>query len=144
MGEGPVTAAALIRFATDLEARSAGFYRDLAARFPAQGQAYEGFAEACEKSGAQIQRTYQETVTDALETGFAFPGVSLAAYEVNVDLPEGIEQEEAVGRAVALEEQALAFYEQVGEGSAALLGAIGRAFRRAARVRRRRRDRLGG
>jgi len=140
VAEGPVTASAVVRYATDLEHQSAAFYRALAARFPALEQTYEGFAEECEKSALQIQRTYQEAVTDALETGFAFPGLSLGAYEVDVDLPEGISREEAVARAVALEEKALAFYEQAGEQSASLLAAIGRAFKRAARVRRRRRD----
>jgi len=142
MTEGPVTASAVVRYATELENQSAAFYRALAARFSTLGQTYEGFAQDCEKSAMQIQRTYQETVTDALETGFAFPGLSLGAYALDVDLPEGIRQEEAAARALALEERALAFYEQVGEQSASLLAAIGRAFKRAARVRRRRKGKL--
>ena len=142
MNEGPVTASAVVRYATELEDASAAFYRALAARFPGLRQTYEGFADECVKSALQIQRTYQEAVTDALETGFAFPGLRLKANALDVDLPEGVSREAAVARALALEERALAFYEEAGEQAASLLGAIGRAFKRAARVRRRRRDTL--
>jgi hypothetical protein len=142
VSKGPVTAAAIISYATALEARSADFYLALAGRFPAQGQTFEAFAQACHKSGAQITRTYQETVTDALETGFAFPDLSLDAYEVDLDLPDGIDLENAVQQATALEQRAIAFYQDVGEQSASLLAAIARAFKRAARVRRRRLEKL--
>ena len=142
MKAGPVTAAAIISHATALEASSAGFYQTLAGRFPEQGQAFEAFAQACQKSGVQITRTYQETVTDALETGFAFPDLRLDAYALDVDLPDGIDLQGAVVRAVALEETALAFYQDVGPQSASLLASMARAFKRAARVRRRRLEKL--
>ena len=138
MNSGPITASAIISYATALEGRSADFYRALAERFPEQGQTFEAFGLACQKSSAQITRTYQETVTDALETGFAFPELRLDAYELHVDLPDEISLECAVDRAIALEETAIAFYQDVGEQSASLLAAIGRAFKSAARVRRRR------
>lgn len=142
MSEGPLTASAIISFSTNLEARSAGFYRELAVCFPQHEDAFAGWAEDCEKSSMQVTRTYQETITDALEAGFSFSGLSLAAYEVDVDLPPGIDLDRALGKAVALEEGAIAFYQDVAERSALLLATIPRAFRRVARTRRRRLEKL--
>jgi hypothetical protein len=142
VSQQPITAAAMISFCTALEADSARFYAALAERYPAQRQAFEGYAQACAKSGAQIRRTYQETISDALETGFSFPGLALDAYQIDVSLPEGIDLAQAVERALALEGAAAAFYQDAAERSASLLATIPRAFRRAARVRRRRREAL--
>jgi rubrerythrin len=142
MSEGPLTASAIISFSTDLEARSADFYRELAARFPEQAETFAGWARDCEKSSTQLTRTYQETITDALEAGFSFAGLSLAAYEVDVDLPAEISPDRALEKAIVLEKQAIAFYQDVAERSASLLATIPRAFRRVARTRRRRLEKL--
>jgi hypothetical protein len=142
MSEGPLTASAIISFSTDLEARSAGFYRALAERFPAHAGTFAGWAEDCEKSSIQVTRTYQETITDALEAGFSFAGLSLAGYEVDLDLPPGAGLDQALDKAVTLEGQAIAFYQDVAERSDSLLATIPRAFRRVARTRRRRLEKL--
>jgi hypothetical protein len=142
MSEGPLTASAIISFSTNREARSAGFYRELAVRFPQHEETFAGWAEDCEKSSTQVTRTYQETITDALEAGFSFSGLSLAAYKIDVDMTPGIDLDQAVEKAVALEEQAIAFYQDVAERSQSLLATIPRAFRRAARTRRRRLEKL--
>jgi hypothetical protein len=142
MSEGPLTASAIISFSTGLEARSAGFYRALAARYPQHEGAFASWAEECGKSSVQVTRTYQETITDALEAGFSFAGLSLAAYEVDLDLPPRTGLKQALAKAVALEEQAIAFYQDVAERSSALLATIPRAFRRVARTRRRRLEQI--
>jgi hypothetical protein len=142
VSEGALTASAIVRFSTDLEVRSASFYRELGERYPEHAQAFAGWAEDCVKSGAQVTRTYQETVTDALETGFSFAGLNLAAYEVGPDLPPEIGLGRALAEAIALEEHAIAFYQDVAERSDSLLATIPRAFRRAARTRRRRLEEL--
>jgi hypothetical protein len=142
MSEGPLTASAIISFSTNLEARSAGFYRELGKRFPQHERTFAGWAAECEKSSMQVTRTYQETITDALEAGFSFSGLRLAAYEVDLDMPPGIDLDQAVEKVVALEEQAIAFYQDVAERSASLLATIPRAFRRAVRTRRRRLEKL--
>ena len=48
----------------------------------------------------------------------------------------------AVALAIALEETAIAFYQDVAEASESLLATIPRAFKRVARTRRRRKDKL--
>jgi rubrerythrin len=138
----PMTAATIISFCTDLEARSLAFYEALAARFPEQSQAFQRMAKDCQKSSTQVTRTYQETVTDALETGFSFASISLADYETDTELPAGADLPQAVGQALAMEETAIAFYQAVAESSESLLATIPRAFRRVAKTRRRRRDQL--
>lgn len=143
MSEGPVTTSEIVRYSAELEARSEAFYRTLADCYPEQGDAFAGYARACAKTSAQIRRTYQETVSDALETGYALPGLDVSQYEVDVALTEGTDLGEALAQARALEEKAVALYEDVAERSVSLLATISRAFKRAARTRRRRRDKLG-
>jgi hypothetical protein len=138
MSEQPLTASAVISYSQDLEARSARFYRELGARFPAHEATFAGLAQDCEKNSAQIVRTYQETITDALEAGYSFAGLALGDYRVDTALPAGIDLPAALARALVLEERAAAFYQDVAERSESLLATIPRAFRRAARTRRRR------
>ena len=138
----PITASTIISFCTDLEGRSETFYESLAERFPEQSAAFTRMARDCKKSSTQVTRTYQETVTDALETGFSFASISLANYEADTELPDEADLSQAVGQALALEETAIAFYEAVAESSESLLATIPRAFRRVAKTRRRRREKL--
>jgi rubrerythrin len=138
----PITASAIISFSTDLEARSAAFYQALAERFPEQNAVFGRMAKDCSKSSTQVTRTYQETITDALEAGFSFAGISLADYEADTELPAEADLPQAVGQALALEETAITFYEAVAESSESLLATIPRAFRRVAKTRRRRREKL--
>jgi rubrerythrin len=137
-----MTAATIIRFCTDLEARSQAFYETAAARFPEQNAVFSRMARDCAKSSTQVTRTYQETVTDALETGFSFASISLADYEVHTELSAEADLPQAVGQALALEETAIAFYQDVAASSESLLATIPRAFRRVAKTRRRRREKL--
>jgi rubrerythrin len=142
MSQAPLTASTIISFCTDLESRSEAFYNTLSARFPEQATAFARMAKDCTKNSTQVTRTYQETVTDALETGFSFATISLAEYEVDAELPAEADLAQAVGQALALEETAIAFYQAVAESSESLLATIPRAFRRVAKTRRRRREKL--
>ena len=142
MSEQQLTASAIISFSTDLEARSQAFYRALGERFAGQEAVFAGFAKDCAKISKTVVRTYQETITDALEAGYSFEGIVLSSYAADADLPEGIDLEQAVSKAVALEEKAIAFYQDVAEASESLLATIPRAFKRVARTRRRRVDKL--
>ena len=142
MSEQPLTAAAIISYSTDLEARSRAFYQALAERFGEQQATFAGFAKDCAKSSTTVTRTYQETITDALEAGFSFEGIALSNYAVDTEVPEGIDLAGAVAKALTLEEKAIAFYQDVAEASESLLATIPRAFSRVARTRRRRKDKL--
>jgi len=132
----PPTASVVMGHLGRLEEASVAWYCSLAERFPAQAPALERCAAVCGKNQTQVQRTYQETVTDALETGFAFEGLDLSRYGgVPQALPESLDQ--ALEESIALEERAAACYEDVAARSARLLATIPRALQRAAEGRRR-------
>jgi rubrerythrin len=138
MGAQQITASIIISFSRRLQEDSARFYEELAERFPDQRRVFEGYARRCERNGTQIVRTYQETITDALEAGFAFEGLSLSEYRIDVELPDEVDLDEAVDRALQLEERAVAFYREVADRSRSLLATIPRAFDRVAKRRGRR------
>jgi rubrerythrin len=142
MGETVVTASSVISFAESLEERSAAFYRDLAEAFSGERETFLSLAEGCEKMKTLVVRTYRETVSDALETGFSFEGLDLDDYDVDLTVEEGLDHSEAVRMAVALEERAADFYQDVGARSRSLLATISMAFKSAARRRKRRGQKL--
>ena len=112
------------------------FYRGLAARLAPQQAVWSRCAQACAKNQVQVARSYQETISDALEVGYTFAGLTLDATPVPcadalADLAAAVEQ------ALALEERAASAYEQVAECAEGLLATIPRTLRRAAEIRRR-------
>lgn len=141
MSEQPITASAIMSTVERLEDTSAAFYTALAAAYPAQAKLFQGYAEDCEKHKTQILRTYQETVTDALETNFSFEGLSLAKYAFEAT-PSGKGLSEDLKAALNLEETAIAFYTQVAKACESLLATIPRTLARVAKRRARRRDEL--
>ncbi|MBC7235031.1 MAG: hypothetical protein H5T69_04265 [Chloroflexi bacterium] len=142
MSDQQLTAAAIIRFCENLQDDSARFYEQLAQRFPEHRRTFQGYAQRCERNKVQIVRTYQETVTDALETGFSFEGLDLPSYQVNLILAEGAGLREALEQAIALEDKAIAFYQDVAQRAQSLLATIPRAFERVAERRGQRREEL--
>jgi len=142
MRDRPVTASAVISFSQELEDSSSRFYQELGAKFTECRDAFLGFARDGSKNELLITRTYQETITDALEAGFSFQGLRLEGHLVELTLPVDISLAEALGMAIGLEEKAVAFYEEVAERSQSLLATIPGAFRRVARKRRRRKAAL--
>jgi hypothetical protein len=138
VGDRQITTSAIISFSQRLQGDSARFYKELAEQFPEHQGAFEGYARRCERNGKQIMRTYQETITDALEAGFAFEGFTFSDYQIDVKLPEESDLEEAVRRALQVEDRAVGFYREVAERSRSLLATIPRAFERVARRRGRR------
>ena len=138
MGDRRITTSAIISFSRQLQEDSARFYGELAERFPEHRRVFEGYARRCEKNGTQIVRTYQETISDALEAGFAFEGLTFSDYQIDLELPAEISLDEAVDWALRLEDRAVAFYQEVSERSRSLLATITRAFERVTRRRERR------
>ena len=130
-----ITASAVISFCSDWEDAAARFYQTLSTCFDGQAQLFGAMAAECVKHKALIQRTYQETVTDALETGYSFEGLNLQEYVVDLSLAPDADLNAAIDVAVALEKRAIAFYEDVARRSQSLLATIPRAFERVAQRR---------
>jgi hypothetical protein len=144
MSDPQLTASAIITFCAKLQDESASYYADLAERFPEQRRAFQGYAQRCERNKTQIVRTYHETVTDALETGYSFEGLNLQDYAVDLTLADDATLADAVEQAIVLEARAVAFYEDVARSSQSLLATIPRAFERVAQRRRQRQEELAG
>jgi len=142
MSESSVTCSGVIHFTEELEDAAASFYEKLAANFAGQKDAFGGFASSSRKNKILVVRTYQETITDALEACYCFEGLSLGDYAPVPALPDKAGLAEAVKAAIALEEQAVRFYVDVAQRSQALLATIPRAFRRVADIRGKRKDAL--
>jgi len=85
-----------------------------------------------------IIRTYQETITDALEACFSFEGLNLSDYQAETTLTEGMSYEDALKMAINLEEKTAKFYSDVAEQSGSLLATIPRIFRKVAEKRKKR------
>lgn len=142
MSEQTITAAVVVGYCEHLEDGSAALYEQMAQRFPEQGDLFRGFAKDCAKSKLTVVRTYQETVTDAIETGYSFAGYTMPPPLFGLSLQPGQSLQEAAGLCVALEDQASAFYTTVADLSASLLATIPGAFRRVARTRAQRKSKL--
>ena len=137
MSDGPLTASAVMRFLDELEARSEAFYMALAEDMPEGSATFSRCAAACAKNRVQVARAYQETISDALEAGYAFEGLNLALYRDVPDPSDPGDLDEAVEMALALEERAALCYEDIADRAESLLATIPRVLRRAAQVRRR-------
>jgi len=128
-----VTASAIISFAESLEDSSSTFYEKLAEKFVESKDIFQAFANTYKKTKMLVIRTYQETVSDVLETGFSFEGLNLKDYAVRTALSEDTCYTEAVGIAIELEEKAYKFYLDIAKQS--LLATIPRSFTKAGEVR---------
>ncbi|MFQ6043165.1 MAG: hypothetical protein ACE5PV_20105 [Candidatus Poribacteria bacterium] len=137
-----VTASVIISFAEELEDSSAKFYERLAEKFVESKEIFLNFAKECDKNKTSVVRTYQETISDALEAGFSFEGLNLSDYKVEATLAEDTNFPEALGIAIKLEANACKFYLDVAERSESLLATIPRAFSRVAKRRNNRKLKL--
>jgi rubrerythrin len=131
----PVTTSAIISFVGQLEDGSSAFYEQMADRWAENKETFLAFAKESRKHKTQVTRTYQETITDALEACFSFEGLDLRDYTVGTALAKGASYADALEMAIELEEKACAFYLDVAERSESLLATIPRAFRRVAKKR---------
>ena len=142
-GQSNVTASAVISFAEKLEAESSRFYKALAERFEEKcKEIFPFFAEESDRNKKLITRTYQETISDALEACFSFESMNMNDYTFQTALTQETNLLEALNMAIELEEKAGKFYLDVTERSKSLLATIPHAFRKVAEKRNNRKIRL--
>jgi rubrerythrin len=139
-GSGATTSA-VVSFAEKLEGQSSQFYERLASSFPSHRELFLGLARDSRRNRMLVVRTYQETVTDALETGYSFRGLVLKDLSPQ-PWQEGLGLQAALREAIAFEEKAAGFYSDVAERSKTLLSTIHAAFKKVAEDRRGRLQKL--
>lgn len=142
MSEPVLTASAIISFSEKLEDESSRFYTELAKRFEHNKELFTGFAQESQKNKVLVKRTYQETITDALEACFSFKGMNLTSYSAQTNLDENVTYSDALKAAVQLEEKAFRFYSDAAECGKSLLATIPRAFKKVAETRSKRREKI--
>lgn len=139
MGE-EATCSAIISFASKLEDDSSKFYEQLAEKLTEERETFSEFAKECRKNKLLIVRTYQETITDALEA--CFIKIDLHDYVAEATLNRDTRYLDALKTAIRLEEKASKFYFDAAEQSKSLLATIPRAFRKVAERRNNRKLKL--
>jgi rubrerythrin len=136
------TASEVIRFATEVEKRNEDVYHLLGERYPDKRDAFARFAKQSKKNGIQVQRAYNEVVTDAIETAYSFDNLDVEEELGAMDIPEGMPLDEAIQQVVAVEQEVSAFYHSSAEMSKGLLADVPRMFERIVRKRKKRMDEL--
>ncbi len=134
------TCSAIISFAEKLEGNSSKFYDELAEKYTEDKEIFLAFAKESRKNKVLVTRTYQETITDALEA--CFIQINLSDYLTEPTLKEGMKYLDALKTAIELEEKAIRFYFDAAKRSESLLATIPRAFGKVAERRNNRKLKL--
>ncbi len=135
------TASETLSFLRELEEKLAGFYEELAQRFPEQKDSFLAFAKENRKYNKQIQMAYQSVITDAIEGCYAFD-LEADDYTFDTELPEGADLAQAAARALEMENKILACYTLGAEQSGSLLADVPRNFKIVLRKRKPRLEQL--
>jgi rubrerythrin len=128
------TASEGISLARELENASAGFYEEMARRYPAGAETFLSFAKENKKNIAQFERAYYGVITDAIEGCFAFD-METDAYKFEAVVPQDASYSEVLNRAVSMENKIIQFYSDAAMQSKSLMADVPRAFAIIARKR---------
>jgi rubrerythrin len=135
-----VTTSTIISFIEQYERDAAAFYAKLAAAFEPAQTTFRTLAREDERYQRLVIRTYRETISDALESGFAFTEITLDHYTVPTE--PAARYRDAVRAAIQLETEAEALYATLAAQATTLLATIPHTFSRIAKARRERKARL--
>lgn len=142
MEEQNLTASAILHFAERLEDYASGFYEKIAEEYPRDREIFLTFVKESKRNRILVTRTYQETITDAIEACFCFRQIKLQDYMFEPSLPDNETYDNVLRTAVTFEDKASRFYSQAAEFSKSFLAAIQRSFLRVSENRRSRKFKL--
>ncbi|MBW1674399.1 MAG: hypothetical protein JRJ45_12285 [Deltaproteobacteria bacterium] len=100
------TASETISFVKEFEEKGAKFYEDIFQKYSRDEDVLLSFARENKKYFTQVQRAYYSVITDAIEGCYAF-SLNSDDYAFETDLPKNASYEDAVARAIAMEEKIL-------------------------------------
>jgi rubrerythrin len=121
------TTSEVITFTKELENDSARFYEGLAQRYRKDAETFLSFARENKKNMAQIERTYYEVITDAIEGCFAFD-IDPGNYTFKISIANGLSYNEILNQAVQIEDKIIKFYLDAANQSRSLMADIPRVF----------------
>lgn len=122
------TASETLSFLRDMEEKSAKFYETLAAKFSQHKQVFLSYAMENRKFNKQIQMAYQSVITDAIEGCYAFD-LDASNYILDTELEDNATLQQAVLKALSIEQKIVSFYATGAEQSGPLLADVPRNFR---------------
>jgi len=128
------TCSQIIGFTRELENTSAKFYEALSQKYAREEDVFLSFVKENKKYLAEVERTYYEVITDAIEGCFAFD-INPDEYAFQTELPEKASYAEALGRAIEMEEKIQKFYSDAADQSKSLMADVPRALAMIARKR---------
>jgi len=121
------TTSAVIGFAKKLEDDSAEFYKHVSQRYSRNDDVFLSFAKENRRNAVQVERTYFEVISDAIEGCFAFD-INSDEYTFDNELTENAGYSEALDMAIRMEDTIVKFYMDATEQSKSLMADIPRAF----------------
>ncbi len=136
------TASAVVSFAENLEVKSAEFYESAALHLASLTDCFRNFARENKKNVQAVKRAYYSSISDALETGFAFQTLSSEAYAIDIVFNAGQGPTEVLKTAIANESKIQGFYQQAAACSEAFMADVPKVFKRIAGNREQRKSRL--
>jgi len=137
-----LTASVIMSFVEKLEQDSSTFYEKLAEKYESGKELFLKFADESSKNKTHLVRTYQETISDALEATFSFEGLELSDFDFQSILTEEGGIYEVVKKVQEIEEKISELYLRIAEQAKSLLATIPGAFKRVAKKRMARIDGL--
>lgn len=136
------TASEIVKFAGELEEKSANFYEKMAERFPERKDIFLSFAKENRKCKKMVQRAYSEVVSDALETGFSFEGMESGKYLIETNFSQNDNVRLLLNKALEMEKKIQKFYLDAAEKSKSLLADVPRVFERIGKKREERKHKI--
>ncbi len=119
------TASEGVTLAKKLENESAGFYEELARRYPQNAEMFLSFAKENKKNITNTERVYYGVITDAIEGSYAF---NMNSDDYTIDTAVSSNNKEMLQKALSIEETVVKFYSTAAEQSGALMADLPRAF----------------
>ncbi|NIS59400.1 MAG: hypothetical protein GTO13_01445 [Proteobacteria bacterium] len=136
------TASAVIRFATEVEEKSAKFYDDCAKRHREIAETFLSFVGENERNVTFVKRAYYGVISDALEACFSFEGLKADEFLFEAEFDEKAHLSDILAMSLEIEDKIQRFYQKAGEASEKLLADVPRALKKIADKRKERKAAL--
>ena len=136
------TAAAVIRFAQEVEEKSAKFYDQCAKEYREGEETFLSFVGENKKNVTLVKRAYYGVISDALEACFSFKGLTVDEYLFDAECDGRADLSEIIQMSLEIEDKIQAFYQRAGELSESLLADVPRALKKVAAKRNERKRTL--
>lgn len=136
------TAAAVIRFAEEVEEKSAKFYDDCAKKYKEAEETFLSFVRENKKNVILVKRAYYGVISDALEACFSFKGLTVDEYLFETEFDEKTSLSDILKMSLEMENKIQKFYQRAGMLSESLLADVPRALKKVAEKRNERKHNL--